>query len=206
MIIYLVRHGNTEDTGSDIVLSHNGHIEANLTAVKLHKLSENKPRKVFSSKMTRAVQTATHFTKNIYKHKFLGEYMRSSESFETFMNRVMRCANTLMECSDEESTYIIYSHAVFISALLSIIAKSRPKRSRDLVFRLDHASISKISLENYSWKILEVNNTGHLKPHSISRVIGGNDSSENVPEVSNIVGISNYGVNDTIEISDSFDF
>ena len=135
----------------------------------------------------------------------------------------MRCFDK--QSKSEESTYIIYSHAVFISALLSIIAKSRPKRTRDLVFRLDHTSISKISLENYSWKILEVNNTGHLKTHSISRVIVNNiiggkdtsvvntDSSENSdangPEVSNIVGNSDANGPEVINIvgnSDSFDF
>jgi broad specificity phosphatase PhoE len=161
MIVYLVRHGHTHKRSCGVILSNYGHTQAELTAHKLHQLCEKNPRKVFTSKMERAIQTAAYFGSNTNEHAFLGEYKESVESFENFMQRVLKCERELR--TFKESIYIIYGHSIFISALLSVVVGANPKSIHDLTFRLDHCSISKLKFENNSWKIHEVNNTNHIQ-------------------------------------------
>ena len=205
MIIYLIRHGHATRTDNGSILSEIGHKQAMITAKKIKQLCGKYPTKVFSSTMTRAVQTAEYFTYDIYQHKFLGEYTRSGESFLNFISRVKKCERELRTFNN--SIYIIYGHAIFISALLSIITGFQPENTGDLIFRLNHCSISKISFENGSWRILGVNNTDHIPSHRITinndidHLTTTNDyidrqphTSEDIEEIEDINPVTNINV------------
>lgn len=56
MIVYQVRHGETTKEDDTFILLDKGHREAS-TAKRPHELCEDKPRRIFSSKMIRAIQT-----------------------------------------------------------------------------------------------------------------------------------------------------
>lgn len=155
MIVYLVRHGECVFEEDNRVLTGNGRENARKTREYLDKICSGNIE-TFTSTLARSIESGAG-NKQL---EYLNEYSRSKEDFGEFIARVRYCIDQL-EKSDIEIV-VIHGHSIYFSALISIIAGANPEKLKDLAFRFDYCSISKLEYNKDHWKVLKVNDISHL--------------------------------------------
>ena len=174
--IIFVRHAEStnnfkkEYSDNNPDLTELGYKQAKIVCQHLKEKLKNRPFKIMTSPLKRAILTAEPLLKHVDQEYEINEMLiefsfAKKASWKEFTNTIAQVVTRLENHSDDVPI-VIFGHSIYLSCLISYIASAKIGflEKRDLAFRIPNAAITTCTFDKSKskWKILNVAAIDHL--------------------------------------------